>query len=88
MNITQNHIINGILFRGIIIGTVQEGKKQKKGLFDDELTDIQFIESIIGSFEDWKEVKTKINNLAGITHDSKPNRAEASDHDTIMKMSF
>lgn len=55
---------------------------------DDINFDAKYIQSIIGSYEDWQKFKAMVQGWAGIKPVSKLEaKAEASDHDTIMKMS-
>lgn len=96
--------ITGIEFRGIIIGSFREYREVKEKVIEQtkpkaieepkqpEPEDIQFdtnyIQSIIGSYDDWKSFKAMIQGWAGVKPVQKPEaKADVSDHDTIMKMS-
>lgn len=96
--------ITGIEFRGIIIGSFREYRDVKEKVMEQpkpkpaeepkqpEPEDIRFdtnyIQSIIGSYDDWKSFKAMVRGWAGIKPAPKPEgKADVSDHDTIMKMS-
>ncbi len=66
--------------------------EEPKGLPQPEPEEIHFdtnyIQSIIGSYEDWRNFKTMVRKWAKIEPVPKPEaKADVSDHDAIMKMS-
>lgn len=67
---------------------VEQRKEEPQPKPDDINFDTNYIKSIIGSYEDWKNFKTMVRGWAGTKPVQKPEvKADVSDHDTIMKMS-
>lgn len=86
----------GVEFRGIIIGSFRvmeqpkpkPTEKPKQQEPEDIRFDTNYIQSIIGSYDDWRNFKAMIQGWAGMKPAPKPEiKADVSDHDTIMKMS-
>lgn len=92
MAIMKKFIFEGCEMNGLIVGKVrprEEKTHSEQPISQNQLTDFELRSMILGSFEDFKEVRQTAFEMVGMKQDlPTKEKAEDSDHDTIMGMSL
>lgn len=88
----KEFIFEGYEIGGTIVGKVRLKKEEpisEQSAPHTPLTDIELRSVILGSFEDFREVRKTAFEMVGIKQESPPKeKVDDSDHDAIMSMSL